>query len=58
MLYIALLVLLMRTQEKLSILKILEKPIGFTDGNYFHSSNGMEVEGIRRSSINGARTRL
>jgi hypothetical protein len=28
--------------------EILEKPISFTDGHYFHSSNGMEVEGIRR----------
>jgi hypothetical protein len=28
--------------------EILEKPIGFTDSHYFHSSNGMEVEGIRR----------
>jgi hypothetical protein len=27
---------------------ILEKSIGFTDGNYFHSSNSMAVESVRR----------
>jgi hypothetical protein len=27
--------------------EILEKPISFVDGNYFHSSNGMKVEGVR-----------
>jgi hypothetical protein len=28
--------------------EILEKSIGFTDGNYFHSSNSMTVNGVRR----------
>jgi hypothetical protein len=28
--------------------EILEKPIGFSDGNYFRSSLGMEAEGVRR----------
>jgi hypothetical protein len=28
--------------------EMLGKSIGFTDGNYFHSSNSMAVEGIRR----------
>jgi hypothetical protein len=28
--------------------EILEKPMGFSDGNYFHSSNGVEVEAARR----------
>jgi hypothetical protein len=29
--------------------EILDKPIGFSDGHYFHSANGMEVEYQGRS---------
>jgi hypothetical protein len=44
--------------EKAVDFEIFEKPISFTDGNYFHSSNSMEVEGVRRIVVDGARTRL
>jgi hypothetical protein len=33
---------------KILVFEILDKPIGFSDGNYFHSSDEMEVEGVRR----------
>jgi hypothetical protein len=28
--------------------EILERPIGFLDGNYFHSFHGIKTEGVRR----------
>jgi hypothetical protein len=33
---------------KIVAFEILEKPIWFSDGNYFHSANGVEVDAIRR----------
>jgi hypothetical protein len=35
-------------QQKIVDFEILEKQIGFCEGNYFGPSNGMEVEGVRR----------
>jgi hypothetical protein len=34
------------TSGKIVDFEILEKPIGFSDGNYFHSSNGVEVGSV------------
>jgi hypothetical protein len=33
---------------KIVAFDIVEKPIGFSDGNYFHSSDGLETEGVQR----------
>jgi hypothetical protein len=38
--------------------EILEKLIGFSDGNYFHSSNGVEIEAGVISSPDGGRMRI
>jgi hypothetical protein len=37
---------------------ILEKPIGFSDGNDFHSSNGVKIEASIISSPDGGRMRI